>query len=119
MASLDDILTTQKNGVVAINSLSNNFKIEVGTITSTTVAADTLIITGRGKISNISVITAGTTNGFVYNATANIASLLTTAAKLLAIPNTIGVFQCGVLFTNGIVISPGTGQEVNVTYTLG
>ena len=119
MASLDDILTTQKNGVVAINALSNNFKIEVGTITSATVSVDTLVVTGRGKIANISVVTAGTTNGIVYNAAANIASLKTADVKLLAIPNTIGVFQCGVLFTNGIVISPGTGQEVNVTYTLG
>lgn len=119
MASLDDLLTTQKNGVVAINSLSNNFKIEVGTITSSTVTADTLIITGRGKITNMSVVVAGSATGLIYNATADISTLKTDDVRLLAIPNTIGVFQCGVLFTNGIVISPGTGQAVNVTYTLG
>jgi hypothetical protein len=119
MASLDDILTTQKNGVVAINSLTNNFKIEVGTITSSTVTASTLVITGRGKISNISVVVPGTVSGFIYNATADIASLKTDASRLLAIPITIGVFQCGILFTDGIVISPGTGQALNVTYTLG
>ena len=119
MASLDDILTTQKNGVVAINNLNNTYRIEVGTNTSDTVTADSLVIAGRGKIINISVIVAGSSNGVIYNASANIAGLLTNASRLLAIPNTIGVFPAGVLFTNGIVISPGTGQAVNVTYALG
>ena len=43
MASLDDILTTQKNGVVAINALNNITLGAAGTVTSVTVTAPTVV----------------------------------------------------------------------------
>ena len=116
-ASLSDILTTQKNGVVAINNLSqSNLKI-YGKTTSSTVTASTLVISGAGYIVNFSVVVAGSASGLIYNYN----STTTPPAEnaLCGIPNTIGVYPAGQFFTNGLVIVPGTGQSINVTYSIG
>jgi phosphoglycolate phosphatase-like HAD superfamily hydrolase len=54
-ASLDDILTAQKNGVVAINTLTQATQRGLGTATSATVTAATLVVTGKGGAPSISV----------------------------------------------------------------
>jgi hypothetical protein len=116
-ASLDDILTTQKNGVVAINNLSQANLKTYGTITSVTVNTTTSIASGTGYIVNFAVVVAGTTPGLIYDS----ASASTTPANktLCAAPNTIGVYQTGQFFTSGLVIVPGTGQSINITYSMG
>jgi hypothetical protein len=70
MASLDDILTTQKNGVVAINRI-------VQAISSSLVATDGPTFTGYIKVTPVlvanlpSAVTAGAgARAFVTNATA-------------------------------------------------
>lgn len=117
MASLDDILTTQKNGVVAINGYINALLRSQGTFTSATVTADTLIVSGRGYLVSWSVVDAGTAEGFIYNFNA-VTGFATTQA-LCSTGTTAGVFPAGMVFTNGLVVSPGTGQAINVTYSLG
>lgn len=117
MASLDDILTTQKNGVVAINANNNIFLQSIGTVTSVSVSATTLVFTGSGRIVNMSVITAGSAAGLVHNASS--VGGITTANALCVIPTTVGVHVCNQVFTNGLVIDPGAGQVVNVTYSNG
>lgn len=116
MATLDDLLTTQKNGVVAINNLNQTNSFFGGTTTSATVTTQTQIATGAGRLINVSVVIAGTTAGTTNNAqtTAGVAA----ANAITAIPNTIGVYQCGCSFTAGLIVTPGTGQSVNVTYSL-
>ena len=77
MATLDDILTTQKNGVVAVNNLSqalNSFynsyvylsgENTSGTVTSTTAQT---IATGSGRfVSYTTVASGGSTTGLVYD----------------------------------------------------
>lgn len=116
-ASLDDILTTQKNGVVAINNLSASISREQGSVTSTTVSADTLMITGRGYIASFSITVAGSGSGTINNAQS--VALSSASNVLCATPTTIGVYRAGLIFTNGLVVRPGTGQSINVTYSLG
>jgi hypothetical protein len=117
MASLDDILTTQKNGVVAINALNNITLGAAGTVTSVTVTGPTVVFVGSGRLVNFAVLVAGSANGFIHNAST--AGGVTAANALCATPNTVGVYQCGQIFTNGLVIDPGAGQSVNVTYSSG
>jgi len=117
MASLDDILTTQKNGVVAINNLSQGNTKAEGTNTSSTVTASTLIISGKGRLVNFSVVIPGSAVGAIYNSLS--ISGVTPSSQLVSVPNTNGVFVCGQVFTNGLVIIPGTGQSINVTYSVG
>jgi len=116
-ASLDDILTTQKNGVVAINNLSSSINRDQGSVTSTTVSADTLVVTGRGYIASFSITVAGSSSGTINNA--QTVALSSASNALCATPTTIGVYKAGLVFTNGLVIKPGAGQSINVTYSLG
>ena len=117
MASLDDILTTQKNGVVAINNYTNAILRGQGSYTSATVTGDTLVVSGRGYLVSFTVLVAGSTAGSIYNF--NAASGFSAAQKLCAVGTTVGIYPAGLVFTSGLVISPGTGQSINVTYSLG
>jgi len=116
-ASLDDILTAQKNGVVAINNLSQGTFRGLGTQTSVTVTAATVIYVGKGYLVNFSVVVAGSSAGTISNtgATGTVAA----ANALCAIPATVGIIKVGQVFSTGLVVTPGTGQSVNVTYSPG
>lgn len=117
MASLDDILTTQKNGVVAINALNNITLGAAGTVTSLTVTSTTVVFVGSGRLVNFAVVIKGTGDGKIHNAAT--AGAATAANALCATPQVVGVYQCGQIFTNGLVIDPGAGQSINVTYSSG
>ena len=101
-ASLDDLLTAQKNGVVAINGLAQTA---------------TVIYVGKGYLVNFAVVVAGTTAGTISNTGA--VSTVAAANALCAIPATVGIVQLGQIFSTGLVVTPGTGQSVNVTYSPG
>lgn len=116
MASDADFLTTQKNGVVAINAITNQTTYFAGNNTSAALTSQTLIATGSGYLVNFSVTVAGTTVGTVNNAVSTAAAAASNA--LVGTPNTIGVYSAGVRFTSGLVVTPGTGQSVVVTYSL-
>ena len=116
-ASLDDILTTQKNGVVAINNLSQGTLRGLGTQTSVTVTAATVIYAGKGYLVNFSIVVAGSAAGTINNAGA-IGSVAASNA-LCATPATVGIVKVGQVFSDGLVVTPGTGQSINVTYSPG
>ena len=127
MASLDDILTTQKNGVVAINNLTQAITRFLGNRTSQAVTTSTLIFAGTGRLVSYSIIVAGTTDGLIYDS-ATVAGIAS-SSLLAAMPQPsitadapfpgIGVFPVGMFFRNGLVVVPGTGQTVAVTYYAG
>lgn len=116
MASLDDILTTQKNGVLAINSIAKLLNRQIGSITSQVLTSNTLIIIGPGYLVNYSVIVSGAA-GSIHNAS-SVASASASNALTVTLA-TAGVHQTGVFFTDGLVVKPGAGQSVNVTYITG
>jgi len=117
MASLDDILTTQKNGVVALNNVFQALNVLNPTATSATVTSSALIVSGRGRLISFSVVVAGSASGTIHNANSPTGN--TAANALVATPNTIGVYEANVVFSNGLLIVPGTGQSINVTYSQG
>jgi hypothetical protein len=114
-ASLDDILTAQKNGVVSINSLNQTWLRAQGNVTSSTIAANTLITPNKCYLVNVSVVVAGSAVGKIYNT--NVSGTGTATNLLATIPNTLGVYSLGLVCSSGIYIEPGTGQSLNVTYT--
>jgi len=116
-ASLTDILTTQKNGVVAINNLAQATARGLGTQTSVTVTAATLIFNGPGYLVSFSVVVAGSSAGTISNT--NAVSTVAASNALCVIPATVGVVKVGQVFSTGLVVTPGTGQSVNVTYSPG
>lgn len=83
MATLDDILTTQKNGVVAINNLTQTlssfykeYLYTAGTTTSPGYSASALITPSAGRLVSINVVANGTASSIFYN----YATAITTAA---------------------------------------
>lgn len=117
MAALTDLLTAQKNGVIAINGVIQSNLRGQGTATSATVSADTLVITGKGYLVAYTVISAGTTEGGIHDAGAILNA--STANQLVVIPNTVGYTKVGHVYSSGLVIKIGTGQSVNITYYAG
>lgn len=117
MASIDDIATIQKNGVVAVNTLNQTILRIFGTNTTPTANVSTFVIKGAGRVVNVSVTVAGTTAGAIHNCP-SVGDALTTN-MLAVVTNTVGVYPLNLLFTNGLTLIVGTGQEFNVTYSAG
>lgn len=117
MASLDDILTTQKNGVVAINRLNayGIWGLATKTVDGTAGAVTTLVLSGAGRLYNVSVTAHGAGTGMVYDAGAT--TLVGTSNQILYIPATYGVTTAYINFTNGLVVTAGAGLVVAVTYS--
>lgn len=126
-ASLDDILTTQKNGVQAVNALVqalNEFKdlyrSFVGTDTTNTLTSTSgaLVKTGSGRVVNFSISGTPTTVGYLYDA-ATVADALTNDPKdiICELPDTNGIYQANLFFHDGLVVVCGTGMQVNITYS--
>lgn len=92
------------------------YNIAPGTQTSTSVTTTTLIVAGGGMLVEISILAAGTTTGYVHNSATAIG--VTDANKLMALPTMLGVQTTKLNFVDGLVVVPGTGQRINVTYSL-
>lgn len=116
MANLDDLLSAAKNIVIALNTINTTVGFFGGQQTSATVTSSTLVVNGSGVIVNFSVTTGGTTAGAVHDAGTTATA---SASNALAIaPTTAGTYTGVHRFTKGIVIVPGAGQSINVTYSL-
>lgn len=194
MATLDDILTTQKNGVVAINNLSNSiaalynkYIFYSGQYRSQTITSRTEVVRGSGQLVAIIVVDAGSAAGSIYDAIIGDVTLATgdgfkatisytpaitinvgdtvyvtgidpagynaaggapvtdvvnanrikyvnattapyvTGGKIFQevdsnvitrTPTTVGLLNINAPFSTGLVVDPGTGQAVNVIYSL-
>jgi hypothetical protein len=114
MASLDDILTTQKNGVQAINSYVNFLSVHAGSYSTKELSASNVIKTTAGWLASVSVIVAGSTQGYLYDTTTTSA---TSGNRIYAVPNTIGIYQVQIPFASGLVFVPGTGSIISVGYS--
>lgn len=115
MSNLSDIVTIGKNIVTAIASLAGATNEGLGNITSATVTSATLITTGTGRLVNVSVVVKGTGNGTISNA-ATVATAAAGNALYTVSDAAIGILPIGVMYNLGLVVSPGTGQSLNVTY---
>lgn len=122
MASLDDILTTQKNGVVTLGDLVNELAVFrnlygqfIGTTAVLGASVPLLVNTGSGRLVNVYVITAGSAAGSIHDA-GSVAGAVA-GNTLFTIPTTTGITQVNIPYSNGLVILPGTGQVINITYS--
>ena len=123
MASLDDILTTQKNGVQAINGFTNatntlagtNSTMEIGSASGTVTQ---VIKTTGGWLATVSVIVQGSTTGYFYDANNSTAANLV-GTRICAIPSSLtpAVYQIQIAFANGLVLVTGTNSIVSIGYT--
>lgn len=114
MANLDDILTTQKNGVFAVNQVAENTYGVQGRKTALEISSATVIHTGQAWIARVSVLVGGAA-GTIYDA--NTIATATTGQRVAIIPTTVGIHEIFMPVTRGIVVVPGAGQIVSVSFT--
>ena len=114
MASIDDIMSVQKNGVVAITSYVNSINFHAGKTQSLEISLSTALKSSSGWVANISVVVAGSAVGYIYdtNSSTNL-----TGNRIYTIPNTVGMFVVNLPTNSGIVVIPGTGQIVALGYS--
>lgn len=115
MASLDDIFTTSKNIVTALNTSSQTSLALNGNKTAVAVSAQKVVVQGAARVVRVSVTTAGSTNGAIYDA-AN-TTTATSTSVIASIPEAIGVYEFNIPVVNGIVVTPGTSQVLTLIYS--
>ena len=113
MAAPQDILTAAQNIVTAINNATQTYLAVSGARIATNLTTTTVVSANAGRLVNVSVIVAGSATGMIYNANNG----AVTTAPLYVIPDTTGVYEVNLPVTNGIVVIPGTGQTVTISYS--
>lgn len=113
MTSLTDILTTSKNIVTALNQLGQTYLQVEGAKLASGITAATLVQTGQGRVARVSVVVAGSAAGAVYDAT----DASATTNQIAVLPTTVGVIEINLPVNNGIVVAPGTGQTIAISYS--
>jgi len=78
------------------------------------ISTTTAIKSSKGRIAKVNVTTPGSSNGSIYD---HATTTGTGATNLVAvIPDTVGSYEIDFPCANGIVIAPGTGMVVSVSY---
>ena len=111
-ASLSDLLTAAKNLVTAFNGLTQAYLNVNGQTTATTITFPTIIKASAGRVVNVTVSLAGSAPGQIYDT-----NTLTATRQLYIIPTTVGLFNVNLPTSFGILVLPGTGQQVAVSYS--
>ncbi len=112
-ASLDSLQTTAQNIATALGTATQAYLNVNGIAVAQDLTVATLVRTGAGRLVKVSITTAGSGNGHIYDA--NDASL--TTRPIYTIPQTLGVVDVDLPVTSGIVVAPGTGQHVTVSFS--
>ena len=136
-ASLADILTTQKNGVIAINGLrgilqtiSDNIAIISGNsgntypsnVSATVLASTTtLVATGKGKVFSVSIpVHAGSAQVYIYDS-ATTGSISASNCIYASLPSNAASFTpyqtVQLPYSNGLVLKTDAGMNFCVGYT--
>jgi hypothetical protein len=119
--SNSDILTAAKNIAAALSvcatAISENAAVVdlAGSKSKINITTDTLVQAGKGRIVKVIIVVAGTTAGSIHDAKTVAAA--GASNRLLPIPNTLGLTDVGFPVNDGIVIKPGTGQTVAISYS--
>jgi hypothetical protein len=112
-ASLSDILTAVKNVAVNIANLGQTMLAINGQQTAPALAAAALVKQGAGRVAFVNVTIAGAAPGSVIDAN----SVGATSPVLYVIPNVVGSTFVNLPYSFGLVVIPGTGQTVTVSYS--
>lgn len=88
---------------------------EYGQSSTNNVSASTVIKATAGRVFRVSVVTAGSAAGAVHDAATTGAAAA--GNKIATIPNAVGIYDLNWPCTSGIVLIPGTGQVLAISYT--
>lgn len=113
MASLSDLLTTAKNIASAINGVAQTYVFVQGSQIRQNITAATVVSTGQGRLAMVSVTTAGSAHGAIYDS----ASTSITTRPIYHIDKVENVVFANLPVVYGILVVPGSGQAVTVSYS--
>ena len=85
-----------------------------GSFTWLDISAATVVKATSGVVVNVNVITAGTTVGTVNDVATTGGAAVTN--QVASLPNVVGSYRVGMPCATGIVIVPGSGQVVAVSF---
>lgn len=111
--SVADLFTAAQNLVRAINNVATTYLNVQGLGSVANISAATLVKPSGGRVCTVSITSAGTTVGAIYDTN----QVAATTPPVYAIPNTIGVHFVNLPTSYGIVVAPGTGQVVTVSWS--
>jgi hypothetical protein len=112
--SLSDILSAIKNLVLAVNGLTQTYLNVQGLANTAEITALTVVKAGAGRLCRVSVLVAGSTVGSIYDGASLSAP---TTENIYVIPNTVGVYDVNIPCGYGILVAPGAGQNVTVSWS--
>lgn len=92
----------------------NSVVVGKGTTVVKNITSATVVKAVGGRIAKVSVIVAGSAPGAVYDRAST--SGVAVANQVAVIGNTAGVLDIDMVCSTGIVVVPGTGQTLAVTY---
>jgi len=113
MRSVSDVLSSAQNIATGLSAVSQAILNITGVRNAVDISTTTLVFPNPGRVCTVIVTTAGSAVGAIYDS--NTTSV--TTGKVFVIPNTVGVTVLNFPITNGIVVVPGTGQVVAVSYS--
>jgi len=114
-ASISDILTATKNIVTALNGEMTNATFLAGARNAVGITSQSVVSTAAGRAVNIVVCVAGSTTGSVWDASST--ATATSSRLLYTIPTAVGVYVVNMPVAYGIVVTPGTGMTIAVSYS--
>lgn len=85
-----------------------------GTKTFLNITANTLVKTGTGRVAKVAVIATSSTAGSLHDSATIVGAA--TSNALAIIPATVGVYEIDMPTSSGIVLKPGTGQTLVISY---
>ena len=107
------ILSTLQNIVTALNQWATTTIALAGNQSFNGLTSATVVATGAGRMVRLSVITAGSGAGVIYDAT----TTSDTSRPICGIPTTAGVTEISIPYSFGLVVAPGSGQKVSGSFS--
>lgn len=120
--SISDILTVGKNVVTAIAQLGQNYLNVQGVNIAKNITATTLVKSGSGRVATVIVVVSGSSDGAIYDAISTAAAssknlIWTIHKSATVVDQTSTPIVLNLPFKDGLVITPGTGMTVVVSYS--
>lgn len=120
--SISDILTVGKNVVTAIAQLGQNYLNVQGVNIAKNITATTLVKSGSGRVATVIVVVSGSSDGAIYDAISTAATssnnlIWTIHKSATVVDQTSTPIVLNLPFKDGLVITPGTGMTVVVSYS--
>lgn len=110
--SLSTLITVLQNLVQALNNATSTMLNIAGHSTQENILIPT-VIAGATRLCKVSIVSQGNAVGFIYDS----ANTNDTFTPIWAIPTALGMVNVNLPVNNGILVVPGSGQNVTVSYS--